>query len=340
MRVRVDGVIRDLASVPAHAQPAVTSRLKALGRLDLADRHTPQEGRASTSFGGDPVDLRIVSMPTAHGEHVALRVLTRRDRPPRIADLGMSPAAAEAFTTAIEQPYGAVIVCGPSGSGKSTTLYCALDHLNGPERAVMTIEDPVEHRLERVNQVQVDAAAGISFATGLRTILRSDPDVVLVGELRDEETASMAITAATTGHLVLTTLHAHNAAGAIARLRDLGVDPSLVAGSLNCVVAQRLARRLCADCRAPAEMTTEGQLYRAVGCSACRGTGYRGRVALREVLPVQGEIRALVERSAEEIFAAAVRHGMTTLRDDGMRLALAGVTSVDEIRRVTGIRLS
>jgi type IV pilus assembly protein PilB len=340
VRVRVDGVIRDLATVPGHSQPAVASRLKALGRLDLADRHAPQEGRASTSFGGDPVDLRIVSVPTAHGEHVTLRVLTRRDRPRRIADLGMSPAATEAFTTALEQPFGAVVVCGPSGSGKSTTLYGALDHLSGPGRAVMTIEDPVEHRLERVSQVQVDAAAGITFATGLRTILRSDPDVVLVGELRDHETASMAITAATTGHLVLTTLHAHNAAAAIARLRDLGVDPSLVAGSLNCVVAQRLARRLCPDCRVAEEPTNEGQLYRAVGCTACGGTGYRGRVALREVLPVQGEIRALVERSAEEIFAAAVRHGMTTLRDDGMRLALAGETSVDEIRRVTGLRLS
>ncbi len=340
VRVRVDGVVRELATVPAHAQPAVTSRLKALGRLDLAVRQAPQEGRASTSFGGDPVDLRIVSMPTPHGEHVALRILTRRDRPPQIADLGMSPSAAEAFTTALEQPYGAVIVCGPSGSGKSTTLYGALDHLNRPNRAVLTIEDPIEHRLEGVNQVQVDAVAGITFASGLRTIMRSDPDVVLVGELRDEETASMAITAATTGHLVLTTMHAHNAAGAIARLRDLGVDPSLVAGSLNCVVAQRLARRLCADCRATAEATAEGQLYHAVGCARCHGTGYHGRVALREVLPVQGEIRALVERSTEEIFAVAVRHGMTTLRDDGMRLALAGVTSVDEIRRVTGLRLS
>jgi type IV pilus assembly protein PilB len=340
VRVRVDGVVRDLATVPAHSHPAVASRLKALGRLDLADRHTPQEGRASTSFGGDPVELRIVSMPTAHGEHVALRVLTRRDRPPRIADLGMCPAAEEAFTTAIDQPFGAVIVCGPSGSGKSTTIYGALDHLNRPDRAVMTIEDPIEHRVERVNQVQLDAAAGISFATGLRTILRSDPDVVLVGELRDGETASMALTAATTGHLVLTTLHAHNAAGAIARLRDLGVEPSLVAGSLNCVVAQRLARRLCAECRAADEPTNDGQFYRAVGCRACGGTGYRGRVALREVLPVQGGIRALVERSAEEIFAAAVRHGMTTMRDDGMRLALAGVTSFDEVRRVTGLRLS
>jgi type IV pilus assembly protein PilB len=340
VRVRVDGVVRDLATVPAHAQPAVAGRLKALARLDLADRRTPQEGRVSTSFGGDPIDLRIVSLPSTHGEHVALRILTRNERPPQIADLGMSPAAAEAFTTALEQPYGTVVVCGPSGSGKSTTLYGALAHLQGPTRTLMTIEDPIEHRLDGVTQVQVDVGAGLTFATGLRTILRSDPDVVLVGELRDEETASTAMTAGTTGHVVLTTLHAHNAAGAIARLRDLGVEPSLVAASLNCVVAQQLARRLCTDCRTPAEPTADGQLYRAVGCSSCHGTGYRGRVALREVLPVQGEIRALVERSAEEIFAAAVRHGMTTLRDDGMRLALNGVTSVDEIRRVTGLRLS
>ena len=340
VRVRVDGVVRELAAVPAHAQPAVASRLKALGRLDLANRQTPQEGRTTTSFGGDPVDLRIVSMPTPHGEHVSLRILTHRDRPPRIAELGLTPAAEQAFTTALEQPFGAVVVCGPSGSGKSTTLYGALDHLNSPNRALQTIEDPIEHLLDGVNQVQVDVAAGITFATGLRTIMRSDPDVVLVGELGDEETASMAITAATTGHLVLTTLHAHTAAGAIARLRDLGVDPSLIAGSLNCVVAQRLARRLCLECRTPVEAVADGQLFGAVGCGSCHGTGYRGRVALREVLPVQGEIRSLVERSAEEIFAAAVRHGMTTLRDDGTRLALAGVTSVDEVRRVTGLRLS
>jgi type IV pilus assembly protein PilB len=340
VRIRVDGLMRELATVPGPAQPAVASRLKTMGRLDIADRRLPQDGRVTTSFGGDPIDLRIAVVPTTFGEHIVLTILTRPSRPPTIADLEMSPAAEAAFRTAIEQPYGAIIVCGPAGSGKSTTLYGALDHLNDRQRALMTIEDPVEHGLEGVNQVEVDVAGGLTFAVGLRTILHSDPDVVLVGELDDAETASLAITAAMTGKLVLTTLHAQNAATAIARLRDLGVDPSLVASSLNCVVAQRLARRLCVHCRAPSPVTDQGQLFQAVGCAQCHGTGYSGRIALREVLPVQGEIRNLVERSAEEIFAAAVRQGMTTMRDDGMRLALTGVVSVDEIRRVTGMRLS
>ena len=214
----------------------------------------------------------------------------------------------------------------------------------------MTIEDPVEYRLDGINQIEVDPKGGLTFASGLRTILRSDPDVLLVGEVRDPETASIAIQAAMTGHLVLTSLHAHNAASAIARLRDMGVDTSLLASSLNAVVAQRLARRLCVHCRAAytataAELGREPgdespQLYRAVGCVKCGGTGYAGRVALREVMPVHGEVRTLVERSAEEIFAAAVRQGMTTLRDDGMRLAIAGVSSLEEIRRVTGLRLT
>ena len=340
VRIRVDGLMRELATFPSHAQPAVASRLKTMGRLDIADRRMPQDGRVTTSFGGDPIDLRIAVVPTTFGEHIVLTILTRPNRPPTIADLQMAPAAEAAFRTAIEQPYGAIIVCGPAGSGKSTTLYGALDHLNNRQRAVMTIEDPVEHQLDGVNQVEVDVAGGLTFAVGLRTMLHSDPDVVLVGELDDAETASLAITAAMTGKLVLTTLHAQNAATAIARLRDLGVDPSLVASSLNCVVAQRLARRLCVHCRAPSPVSDEGQLFQAVGCAQCHGTGYSGRVALREVLPVQGEIRNLVERSAEEIFAAAVRLGMATMRDDGMRLALAGVVSVDEIRRVTGMRLS
>jgi type II secretory ATPase GspE/PulE/Tfp pilus assembly ATPase PilB-like protein len=281
-----------------------------------------------------------------------LRILGGSDHHrPTVARLEMHPAAEEAFLSAIDQPYGTVIVCGPTGSGKTTTLYGAVDHLNSSERVVMTIEDPVEYRLEGINQIEVDPKGGLTFASGLRTILRSDPDVLLVGEIRDEETASIAIQAAMTGHLVLTSLHAHNAASAIARLRDMGVDTSLLASSLNAVVAQRLARRLCVHCREPYgtsadlagiandEIAGGVTLFRAVGCVKCGGSGYAGRVALREVMPVQGEVRTLVERSAEEIFAAAVRQGMQTLRDDGMRLALAGISSVEEIRRVTGMRL-
>ena len=352
VRIRVDGVMRELATVPSHMQQAVTSRLKMMGKLDIADRRAPKDGHVAALFETGRIDMRIAVVATTHGEQVVLRILgSGADKHPSIAALDMEPYAEAAFVTAIEQPYGTVIVCGPTGSGKTTTLYGAIDHLNRSDRVVMTIEDPVEYRVDGVNQSEVDAKGGLSFASGLRTILRSDPDVLMVGEVRDSETASMAIQAAMTGHLVLTSLHAHNAAGAIARLRDMGVDASMLASSLNAVVAQRLARRLCVHCRreyaanaeelgvADQSMSDDVLLYDAVGCAKCQGTGYTGRVALREVMPVYGEVRALIESSAEEIFAAAVRQGMTTLRDDGMRLVLTGVSSVDEIRRVTGIRL-
>ena len=347
VRIRVDGVMRELTTVPKHMQPAVASRLKIMGKLDIADRRSPQDGRVSAFFGSGPIDLRIAALNTTHGEQIVLRILARNDRTPTLAELGMEPNVEAAFKTSIEQPYGAVIVCGPTGSGKTTTLYGAVDHLNTPERVVMTIEDPVEYQLDGINQIEVDVAGGLTFARGLRTILRSDPDVLLVGEIRDAETASIAIQAAMTGHLVLTSMHAYNAASAIASLRDMGVDPSLIASSLNSVVAQRLARRLCTECRRPytaqaqnaGDSTSEIVLYSAVGCAQCNGTGYSGRIALREVMSVEGEVRALVEGSAAEIFAAAVRQGMTTIRDDGMRVALSGVSSIQEIRRVTGTRL-
>ena len=352
VRIRVDGVMRELATVPSHMQQAVTSRLKMMGKLDIADRRAPKDGHVAALFETGRIDMRVAVVATTHGEQVVLRILgSGGDKHPSIAALDMEPYAEAAFVTAIEQPYGTVIVCGPTGSGKTTTLYGAIDHLNRSDRVVMTIEDPVEYRVDGVNQSEVDEKGGLSFASGLRTILRSDPDVLMVGEVRDSETASIAIQAAMTGHLVLTSLHAHNAAGAIARLRDMGVHASMLASSLNAVVAQRLARRLCVHCRreyaanaeelgvADQSMSDDVLLYDAVGCAKCQGTGYTGRVALREVMPVYGEVRALVESSAEEIFAAAVRQGMTTLRDDGMRLALTGVSSVDEIRRVTGIRL-
>jgi type IV pilus assembly protein PilB len=351
VRIRVDGVMRELAVVPRHMQQAVTSRLKIMGKLDIADRRAPKDGRVTAFFGTGHIDMRIAVLATTHGEQVVLRILGRGDRRPTLKGLELEPAAEADFLTSIDQPYGTVIVCGPTGSGKTTTLYGALDHLNRNDRVVMTIEDPVEYRLDGVNQIEVDVKGGLTFAGGLRTILRSDPDVLLVGEIRDAETASIAIQAAMTGHLVLTSLHAHNAASAIARLRDMGVDTSLLASSLNAVVAQRLARRLCVHCRReytaqPGELGLSSPplgdeivLYQAVGCGKCQSTGYAGRVALREVMPVHGEVRTLVESSAEEIFAAAVRQGMTTLRDDGMRLALSGISSVEEIRRVTGIRL-
>jgi type IV pilus assembly protein PilB len=353
VRARVDGVMRKLAVVPQSLQPAVTSRLKIMGELDIAERRAPQDGRVSIRFGGMPMDLRIAVLPTTHGEQIVLRILYRSAGRRGLTELGMSPTAEEAFSRAIRQPYGAVIACGPTGSGKTTTLYAALDLLNEDERVLTTIEDPVEYQIPGVNQIEVHPRSGLTFARGLRTILRSDPDVLLVGEIRDEETARIAIQAAMTGHLVLTTLHTHNAASSIARLKDMGVEPGLLATSINCIVAQRLARRLCLHCREQYTPTaadledlgldegeaTEACLYRAAGCVNCHGTGYAGRVALYEVMQIQGRIRRLIEASTEEIFAAAVEQGMQTLRQDGIRLCLAGVSSLEEIRRVTGDRL-
>jgi type IV pilus assembly protein PilB len=352
VRARIDGVTRPVTTIPKAMQPGVISRLKIMGNLDIAERRAPQDGRVSVRFGGHPLDLRIAVIPTTQGEQVVLRILHRAVSKPDLGDLGMTAAAREPFERAIDQPYGAVVVCGPTGSGKTTTLYTALHMLNDPGRVLMTIEDPVEYQIKGINQIEISPKSGLTFASGLRTILRSDPDVLLVGEIRDEETARIAMQAGMTGHLVLTTVHAHNAAGSIERLKDMGVEPGLLASSVNCIVAQRLARRLCVDCREsywPSDeelqqlglLERKGEifLHRAKGCGRCGSSGYRGRVALYEVMPVTGEIRGLIESSTDEIFNAAVNDGMRTLRDDGVRVCLEGVSSIDEIRRVTGDRL-
>jgi type IV pilus assembly protein PilB len=353
VRARIDGVTRPMTTIPKPMQPGVISRLKIMGNLDIAERRAPQDGRVSVRFGGQPLDLRIAIVPTTQGEQVVLRILHRAVSRPDLAELGMTPAAREPFERAIRQPFGAVVVCGPTGSGKTTTLYTALHMLNDPGRVLMTIEDPVENQIKGINQIEISPKSGLTFARGLRTILRSDPDVLLVGEIRDEETAAIAMQAGLTGHLVLTTVHAHNAAGSIERLKDMDVDPGLLTNSVNCIVAQRLARRLCVDCREsywPSDdelqqlgaLEQKGQLplYRAKGCGRCGSSGYRGRVALYEVMPVAGEIRRLIGASTDEIHAAAVANGMTTLREDGVRLCLEGVSSLEEILRVTGDRLS
>jgi type IV pilus assembly protein PilB len=353
VRARIDGVMRKVAEVPTGLMPAVTSRLKIMGELDIADRRNAQDGRVSIRYDGHPIDLRIAVLPTTFGEKVVLRILHRASGRLGISDLGMNPEAEAVLVRALKQPYGAVLTVGPTGSGKTTTLYAALEFLNDHERSLATIEDPVENQIAGITQVEVNVRAGLTFASGLRTMLRSDPDVVLIGEVRDEETARIAIQAAMTGHLVLTTLHTHNAASSIARLRDMGVDQSLIATSINCIVAQRLARKLCVHCReaylpTEAEKIADGlkgvlqdgeMLYRARGCAECADTGYSGRVALYEVMPISGKIRHLIEASTEEIFAAAVGAGMITLREDGIRLCRAGVSSLEEIHRVTGDRL-
>jgi type IV pilus assembly protein PilB len=352
VRARVDGVTRELTTIPTSMQPSVIARLKVMGGLDLAQRRAPQDGRVAIRDRGQPMDLRIAVLPTTHGERVALRILHRATGGPLgLGALGMDAKTEATFMSAIAQPYGAIITCGPTGSGKTTTLYAGLDLLNQASRVLVTIEDPVEYQMPGVGQVEIDPLAGLTFASGLRSMLRSDSDVMLVGEIRDEETARIAMQAAMTGHLVLTTLHTHSTASSIVRLKDMGVEPGLLATSINCIVAQRLARRLCLRCReayTPTEeqrvelgLTDGGedlQLYQARGCNDCFGTGFRGRVALYEAMPVTSRIRRLMESSTDDIAAAAIEEGMTTLHESGTSLCLAGITSAEEIRRVMGNR--
>ena len=348
VRARIDGVLRRMAEIPKAMEVAVLGRLKVMGQLDIAEKRLPQDGSFSIRHGEHPVDVRVAVVPTKHGENVVLRLLQRAVRLD-LPELGLSRENQAAFVASVHQPYGAVIACGPTGSGKTTTLYAALDMLNEEGRAITTIEDPVEYQLPGVNQVEAHAKIGLSFSRGLRTILRSDPDVLLVGEIRDEETAQIAVQAAMTGHLVLTTLHTNDAPSAVARLKNMGVDPALLAASVNCIVAQRLARRLCTHCREAyepdeSELRAAGLsrdnssrvLYRAHGCLQCSGTGYRGRIAVYEVLPIHGRVRTAVEGSTEELLEAGIEQGMTTLRQDGLRLCLDAVTSLDEVRRVIG----
>ncbi|MEX0850172.1 MAG: ATPase, T2SS/T4P/T4SS family [Gaiellaceae bacterium] len=350
VRARVDGVVRELSVIPGSQQNAVTSRLKVMGRLDIAERRAPQDGRVAVKTGSHSVDLRMAVLPTKFGEKVTLRVLNQAGAPGSLGELDMAQDAEETIRKAINQPFGAILTCGPTGSGKTTTLYAALQELNTPDRTIMTIEDPVEYVTAGIDQIEVNVRAGLTFARGLRTILRSDPDTILVGEIRDEETAQIAVRAAMTGHLVLSTLHTQTAAAAIQRLADMGMEPGLVGATLTCLVAQRLARRVCPDCREMYEASAEElaelgrpgesgrMLARGIGCAACGNTGFRGRVGLYEVLPLTEDIRTLIadRASSTEIQRAAVAGGMRTLREDGVRLSLEGVTTASEIRRVAG----
>lgn len=347
-RIRVDGVVHELASVPKAMQQPVTTRLKVMGKLDIAERQLPQDGRCTVRVGADSIDLRIASIPTTHGEKVTIRILQRASSRVSLSDLGMSEQSLLAFRRAIEQPFGCVISCGPTGSGKTTTLYAALEHLNDEERIITTIEDPVEYEIAGIAQVQANAKRGLTFARGLRTILRSDPDVLLVGEMRDSETAEIAMQAALTGHLVLTTLHTQTAASAFARLQDMGVAPFMLANAVNCVVSQRLVRKLCPNCRSESTPTDEergelglGQsaavrIYRPKGCAHCGDMGYLGRRAIYEVLPMSDEMRELIGGSTKKIHDQAIEEGMVTLRQDGYRIVLEGDTSLEEVRRVAG----
>jgi len=353
VRFRIDGVLHDVLHPPRRLHGSLVSRIKVMANMDIAERRVPQDGRTTLKVEGKTIDVRVASLPAAYGEKLTLRLLDRSVRLLTLEELGFPPGELARYQELMHLPYGFVLVTGPTGSGKSTTLYASLAALNSVDKHIITIEDPMEYRLDGVNQVQINPRAGLTFANGLRSILRNDPDIIMVGEIRDQETARIAVEAALTGHLVLATLHTNDAAGAITRLGDMGIEPFLTASSLVGVVAQRLARLLCLHCREPYELRrgellasvpdfpfSDGEevvrLYRPKGCLRCANTGYRGRTGVYELLRVSETIQRLTleRRSAREIKAAAVAEGMVTMRQDGLRKVRQGITSLEEIMRV------
>jgi type IV pilus assembly protein PilB len=348
--MRIDGVLTDATTVPKRMVSGVVSRIKIMSELDISERRIPQDGRVSLTVEGRQVDVRVVTLPSVHGEGVVMRILDKESVRFELDKLGMQEHELDRFRRAFFKPFGAVLVTGPTGSGKSTSLYGALAELNTPEKNIVTIEDPVEYQIHGITQVQVNNKAGLTFAAGLRSMMRADPDIMMVGEIRDRETAQIAIEGALTGHLVLSTLHTNNAAAAITRLIEMGVEPFLVASAIDCVVAQRLARKLCPDCKkrtiVPASVLCDHgfraqfdiEAYDAVGCGRCNGMGYRGRIGLYEVMTMSEELRELTlqRSSADRIAALAVAQGMRRLREDGLDKVKTGLTSMSEIARVTG----
>jgi type IV pilus assembly protein PilB len=351
VRYRIDGVLHEVDTVPRAVQSALISRLKIMSNVDITERRVPQNGRITVELGNRSVDLRVATLPTVWGEKIVLRVLDTGGIDLDLKSLGFSENNYRRFSESFTKPHGMLLVTGPTGSGKSTTLYATLTEISKPEVNIITVEDPVEYRLPGVNQVQVNHKAGLTFAAVLPAILRSDPDIVLIGEIRDRVTAQLAVEAALTGHLVLSTLHTNDAPSAVTRLVEMGIEPFLVGSSLDCVMAQRLTRRLCQWCKERYEPTrTEltaarwpyeliqmpTELWRPVGCRSCSNTGYRGRLALHEVMPVSEEIERLTvsHSSAHDVQRAAIAEGMDMLRVDGMRKAAAGLTSLAEVLRV------
>jgi type IV pilus assembly protein PilB len=350
VRFRVDGVLQDITSVQRRMAAGVISRIKIMAELNIAEKRLPQDGRVGLVVDGRHIDLRVVTLPSVHGEGVVMRVLDKESVVVELDKLGMAEPERERFEHACRETHGAVLVTGPTGSGKSTTLYAALQLLNTPEKNIITVEDPVEYEMAGLTQVQVSSKVGLSFAAGLRAMVRADPDIIMVGEIRDRETAQIAVESALTGHLVLSTLHTNDAPSAITRLIEMGVEPFLVASALDCIVAQRLARMLCPSCKRrtiiPAKALQQNgyrarmelEAYEPVGCRRCGGSGYRGRLGLYEVMKMSPEIQTLaLERSpAEAIRDVAVSQGMTRLRDDGLQKVRLGRTSMAEIARVIG----
>ncbi len=349
VRFRIDGVLREAAHVPKRMVSAVVSRVKIMSDLNIAEKRVPQDGRVSVTVEDRRVDLRITTLPTQRGEGATIRILDKENAQRSLDDLGMDGSARERFQESFRQAYGAVLVTGPTGSGKSTTLYAALQELNHVEKNIITIEDPVEYRLSGVNQINVNRKAGLDFATGLRSMLRADPDIVMVGEIRDGETARIAIEAALTGHMMLTTLHTNDAPGAITRLTKMGIEAFLIASAVDCVVAQRLARKLCPHCKqrtilpqaaleeADIRVGGDVEAYEPAGCSRCGQNGYKGRVGLFSVMALSDRIKemAVAHVAEAEIAAAAREEGMLTLREDGLHKVRRGLTSLEEVVRVT-----
>ena len=352
VRYRIDGVLRDAHRAPRNILNGVISRMKIMSDMDIAERRIPQDGRMSVEHQGKRMDLRVATLPTVWGEKIVCRVLDNTNTKLSLDDLGFSRENFERFERSYTKPYGMILVTGPTGSGKSTTLYSTLNILNQPLVNVITVEDPVEYRLPGINQVQTNVKAGLTFASALRSILRSDPDIVLIGEIRDHETAHIAVEASLTGHLVLSTLHTNDAPSAMTRLIEMGIEPFLVGSALDCVVAQRLCRALCPRCKQAFEPDPEelhamnftmpeghsGPLYKPGGCTSCGGTGYKGRMALHEVMDVGEDIERLAVRRSptEDIARVAREQGMSELRDDGWAKVLSGKTTIEEVLRVVG----
>ena len=351
VRYRIDGVLHESHRSPKSIQAGVISRIKIMADINIAERRVPQDGRLSVNHQGRKVDLRVATLPTVWGEKIVARILDNSTAQLGLDDLGFSDSNFRRYRSAYTKPYGMILVTGPTGSGKSTTLYATLNILNSPAVNIITVEDPVEYRLPGVNQVQTNPKAGLTFARALRSILRADPDVILIGEIRDHETAQIAVESALTGHMVLSTLHTNDAPSAIGRLIEMGIEPFLVASALDSVLAQRLCRMLCESCKEPYTPTEQElrdvrfpydpseqlpSLYRAVGCAACARTGYHGRMALHEVMTISEEIErlAVARASTDEIEKMATAQGMTSLRDDGWLKVRDGLTSIEEILRI------
>ena len=350
VRYRIDGVLYEKETLPARMYSAVSSRIKLLSQMNIAERRLPQDGRIKVSAAGRSIDIRVSTIPTVYGESVVMRLLDREASFITLEDIGFDRTILDIYEDVIKKPYGMILITGPTGSGKSTTLYASLAKINSAEKKIITVEEPVEYLMPGINQIQVRPKIGLTFASGLRHIVRQDPDIIMVGEIRDMETAGIAIHAALTGHLLFSTLHTNDAPGAITRLMDMGIENYLVASTLICVMAQRLVRRICPHCRSREEVPADvlarisadiKEVWTGRGCDECSGTGYKGRIGIFEVLPVSGPIRELIMKRAtiKEMKDKAIELGMRTLREDGIEKVKKGITTIDEVLRVTQVEM-